>query len=253
VAHIRTLYSFALLIAVGIVLAGTMNAYAGEESAYGWLGVRIQAVTDEAAKAAGLSAPRGVLIVGVDDSGPMKAAGIEAGDIVLSYDGRDIIRAQDLQIFTLATPPGKQVDIVVVRNGEQETKSVTVGRLAGAPPTLSSQQSGPPSSTVSAASGVAQQIGTAWARDKNCNAMPVSIILTHPPGNGKVFLVPATVTAAHERVGSSAAYCGENQQLAGKKIMYQSNPGFVGTDVVAYDVKIGSGGKFSNAVTINVH
>lgn len=255
-AHIRTLRSVAWLILLALVLAGTLGARAEETPTYGWIGARIQAVTDEVAKKAGMTQPQGVLVVGIDDNGPLKAAGIQAGDILVKYDGRDIKGVQDLQGRILGTPPGKQVEIVVLRDGEQDTKTVKVGRLLNGGPTgVPSQQAGiPPSqpeNTVSAMSGVAIQIGTAWARDKDCNALPVSIALTHPPSHGKVSLVPGMVTAAHERVGGSAAHCGETQQLAGKKIIYQSNPDFHGTDVVSYTVQLGER-SFSNTITINV-
>jgi hypothetical protein len=116
--------------------------------------------------------------------------------------------------------------------------------IAALPPTGS-----PPVGSV-VASGVESQIGRAWARDQNCNALPASITITRPPTNGKISVVSGTVPAARRRVGTNSR-CPENQQIVGKKIMYQSNPGFHGTDTVTVNVeaKVGS---WSDTITINV-
>ena len=75
---------------------------------------------------------RGALVVGVDDNGPMKSAGVEPGDVVVKFDGRDIKGMQELHAIIRDTPPGKQVEVVVVRDGNEDTKLVTVARLADA-------------------------------------------------------------------------------------------------------------------------
>ena len=54
----------------------------------GWLGVRIQQVTDEIADSLSIKPPRGALIAGIDDKGPAKPAGIEPGDVIVKFDGR---------------------------------------------------------------------------------------------------------------------------------------------------------------------
>src|SRR6202043_1189546 len=56
----------------------------------GWLGVRIQQVTDEIAESLNIKPARGALIAGVDDKGPAKPAGIEPGDVVITFDGKEI-------------------------------------------------------------------------------------------------------------------------------------------------------------------
>src|SRR5204863_1245318 len=60
------------------------------EARRGWLGVKIQQVTDEIAESLNVKPARGALIAGVDDKGPAKPAGIEAGDVVVKFDGKDI-------------------------------------------------------------------------------------------------------------------------------------------------------------------
>src|ERR1700682_6108338 len=95
----------------------------------GWLGVRIQQVTDEIAESLNIKPARGALIAGVEDKGPAKPAGIEPGDVVIKFDGKDIKEPKDLSRAVADTAVGKAVDVVIIRKGTEETKKVTLGRL----------------------------------------------------------------------------------------------------------------------------
>jgi serine protease Do len=95
----------------------------------GWLGVRIQQVTDEIAESLNVKPARGALIAGVDDKGPAKPAGIEPGDVVVKFDGKDIKEPKDLSRVVADTAVGKEVDVVIIRKGEEQTRRVTLGRL----------------------------------------------------------------------------------------------------------------------------
>jgi len=86
-------------------------------------------VTDEIGDSLNIKPPRGALIAGVDDKGPAKPAGIESGDVVVRFDGKDIKEMKDLPRIVADTPVGKEVDVVVIRKGEEVTKKVTLGRL----------------------------------------------------------------------------------------------------------------------------
>jgi serine protease Do len=99
------------------------------ETRRGWLGVRIQQVTDEIAESLKINPPRGALVAGVDDRGPAKPAGIEPGDVIVKFDGKDIKEMRDLPRVVADTPVGKQTPVVVIRKGKEETKTVTLGRL----------------------------------------------------------------------------------------------------------------------------
>jgi serine protease Do len=99
------------------------------ETRRGWLGVRIQQVTDEIADSLKISPPRGALVAGVDDRGPAKPAGIEPGDVIVKFDGKDIKEMRDLPRVVADTPVGKQTPVVIIRKGKEETKTVTLGRL----------------------------------------------------------------------------------------------------------------------------
>src|ERR1017187_1024529 len=95
----------------------------------GWLGVRIQQVTDEIAESLSIKPARGALIAGVEDKGPAKPAGIEPGDVVITFDGKDIKEPKDLSRVVADTAVGKEVDVVIIRKGEEQTRKVTLGRL----------------------------------------------------------------------------------------------------------------------------
>ncbi len=95
----------------------------------GWLGVRIQQVTDEIGESLNIKPVRGALIAGVDDKGPAKPAGIEPGDVVVKFDGKDIKEMKDLPRAVADSPVGKAVDVIIIRKGKEETRKVTLGRL----------------------------------------------------------------------------------------------------------------------------
>src|ERR1700704_146210 len=99
------------------------------ETRRGWLGVRIQLVTDEIAESLNIKPPHGALVAGVDDKGPAGPAGIEAGDVIVKFDGKDIKEMRDLPRVVADTTVGKAVEVIIIRKGQQETKTVTLGRL----------------------------------------------------------------------------------------------------------------------------
>ena len=97
------------------------------ETRRGWLGVRIQDVTDDIAEAMGLEKAAGALITDVPD-GPAKEAGLLANDVILSFDGKDVKDTRALVRQVGNTSVGKAVRVVVFRDGATETILVTLGR-----------------------------------------------------------------------------------------------------------------------------
>jgi len=118
---------FAVPSASAVAVIDQLRQYG--ETRRGWLGVRIQQVTDDIAESLNVKPPRGALVAGVDDKGPAKPGGIEAGDVVIKFDGRDVKEMHDLPRIVADTPVGKVVDVIVIRKGKEETHSVTIGRL----------------------------------------------------------------------------------------------------------------------------
>ena len=96
---------------------------------HGWLGIQIQPVSQDLATAFGLDRPRGALVAGVTADSPADKAGIEAGDIVLGYDGRPIDQLGDLPALVGNTMPGHSAHLDVLRNGGKTEVVVEVGEL----------------------------------------------------------------------------------------------------------------------------
>ena len=99
------------------------------ETRRGWLGVRIQQVTDDIAESLNVKPARGALVAGIDDKGPAKPAGIEPGDVIVKFDGKDIKEMRDLPRIVADTPVGKDVDVTIVHKGKEESRTVKLGRL----------------------------------------------------------------------------------------------------------------------------
>ena len=97
------------------------------ETRRGWLGVRIQDVTPDVAEAMELENARGALVTDVP-SGPAEDAGMQAGDVILTFDGAEVEDTRGLVRRVGNTAVGKAVDVVVFRDGDNETLSVTLGR-----------------------------------------------------------------------------------------------------------------------------
>ncbi|MEO1537769.1 MAG: Do family serine endopeptidase [Pseudomonadota bacterium] len=92
----------------------------------GWLGVRIQDVTDDLAEGLGLEEARGALVTDVPE-GPALEAGMESGDVILSFDGVEVDDTRGLVAQVGNTEVGKEVRVLVFRNGATETLRVTLG------------------------------------------------------------------------------------------------------------------------------
>jgi len=95
----------------------------------GWLGVVIQHITPELSEALELENDKGALVSKVMADGPADKAGVEHGDVIVEFDGQPIEDWNELPRVVAATPVGKSVKMVVVRNGKHKTLKVKVGAL----------------------------------------------------------------------------------------------------------------------------
>ena len=95
----------------------------------GWLGVRIQFVTEEIAEAYGLDKPRGALVSSVEENSPSYKAGVKPGDIILKFDGKDIKKDRDLPRIVAATNAGKAVELEIWRSNKIKKLRVKLGEL----------------------------------------------------------------------------------------------------------------------------
>ena len=99
------------------------------ETKRGWLGVRIQVVTDEIADAEKLDEPRGALVASVAEKSPSDKAGIKGGDIILEFNGTRINEMKELPIIVAQTEVGKTVNVKIWRNKKEIIKKIKLGRL----------------------------------------------------------------------------------------------------------------------------
>ena len=96
----------------------------------GWIGARVQAVTDEIAQSFNLPSREGALVVDVTRNGPAAKAGLVNGDLVVGFDGKPITDNRILPRIVAATPIGKTVNIDVLRKGRKATYRIMVEKLA---------------------------------------------------------------------------------------------------------------------------
>ena len=99
------------------------------ETRRGWLGVRIQPVTDELVASLGLPQAAGALISGVVKGGPVENGPLKAGDVILSFDGQPVMEMRDLPRIVAESPVGKEVTVEIMRDKKREIVKVVLGRL----------------------------------------------------------------------------------------------------------------------------
>ena len=92
----------------------------------GYIGVGIEAVTPDLAKAFGMSTPEGALVGEVEPDSPGAKAGLQRGDIILAVDGQPVPDERDLRLRIAAMSPGQTVKLEILRNGQKQTVSVTL-------------------------------------------------------------------------------------------------------------------------------
>jgi serine protease Do len=95
----------------------------------GWLGVRIQTVTEELADSLGLTKAQGALVANLTEGGPAEKAKVNVGDVILSFDGKPIEEMRSLPRIVAETPVGKATNVVVWRRGKKVTLSVRLGEF----------------------------------------------------------------------------------------------------------------------------
>ncbi len=95
----------------------------------GWLGVGIQPLTPELARQFGLKSEKGVLVSEVTEGGPARKAGLQRGDVILQYGGKDLSSISEFRNMVAREKPGNRVTLKILRNGKEESVTVEIGEL----------------------------------------------------------------------------------------------------------------------------
>ena len=95
----------------------------------GWIGVSVQSITPDIAQVMGLKDTNGSLVGDVVPGGPADAAGIKRGDVILSFDGKEIKKIGDLPLLVAETPAGKTVNVKVLRDSKELPLTVKVAEM----------------------------------------------------------------------------------------------------------------------------
>lgn len=95
----------------------------------GWLGVTVQDLDTEMAKALKLKEIKGAVVTDVQEGSPAEKAKIMMKDIIINFDGKEVEDAAHLRNLVVSTPPGKTVNIEIIRAGKYYTIPVTIGEL----------------------------------------------------------------------------------------------------------------------------
>jgi serine protease Do len=109
----------------------------------GWLGVQIQGVDEDLADHLGLDKPRGALVGEVQPDSPAAAAGVEQGDVVLSFDGKPIDHVRQLSRAVAEVAPGSEAKIVVWRDGKEKTLEANIASMPSQDQVAEAGESGP--------------------------------------------------------------------------------------------------------------
>lgn len=99
----------------------------------GWIGVSIQSITPDLAQSLGLKDTKGALIADVVQNGPAASAGIKQGDVIISFDGKEISNTSDLSFRVSETAIGKTVPVTIIRNSKEFTLNMTIAEMPANP------------------------------------------------------------------------------------------------------------------------
>ena len=184
------------------------------ETRRGWLGVKIQSVTDDIASAMAMDRPRGALIADVTKSGPAEKGGIEAGDVVVEFNGHAVTQMRDLPRIVAETEVGASVPVKALRKGKEMSFTVEVGRLEDGEKVVAQQDDS--TKTVPAAPAVVTALGMTFTTltdelrakfsvDKDLNGAVVTEVAQTGAAAEKHLAAGDVITEAGEKPVQGAA------------------------------------------------
>src|SRR5690606_34098185 len=173
----------------------------------GLLGVQIQDVTRDMARALGLPRPMGAIVQSVNEGSAAEKAGIQQGDVILSFNGREVNRSAELPPMVGITPPGTRATVTVFRNGRNRDLTVVVGALD--PETEVGPGAGEAASQDRNRLGLVTQDLDATQREAlglEANEGVLVTAVSPSARRGNVQPGDVILMVGRERVGSSAAF-----------------------------------------------
>jgi len=111
----------------------------------GYLGVNIQSITPELAKALKLKETKGALVADVVQGSPAEKAGVKRGDVIVAYNGRAVEDRHNLPVMVAATPVGQEVTLTVLRDGKEQQLRMEVAKLPSDETRTKAEESAQPS------------------------------------------------------------------------------------------------------------
>lgn len=117
------------IILAGLLLVGMSLAQKSTQvKKQGWIGIYLQELTPELKESMDLKeSTEGVLVNGVVEDSPAEKAGIEEGDVIISFDGKKTDSIERLTSLVRKTSPGTEVEIKVIRDGDEKDLEITIG------------------------------------------------------------------------------------------------------------------------------
>jgi serine protease Do len=185
----------------------------------GYLGVQIQTLTSELAKSLRLKETKGALVAEVTRGGPAEAAGIQRGDVIIAFDGKEVTEMHALPPLVAATPIGKEVPVKILRDGSEQVIRVSVGRMPGE----RSQASTPPPPAQGKLGLALRDLDARTAQRLNLRAGEGVLIAGVQPGSpaDKAGLRPGHVILEvnREKVNSATAVQALAEKAAGGSLL----------------------------------
>jgi serine protease Do len=170
----------------------------------GWLGVKIQSVSEEISGALGIPENSGALVAAITPDGPAAKGGIVAGDVILRFDNEDVGGMRTLPRLVARAPIDKQVPVDILRKGERKTLQVTVGRLADEDekPADGDEKGALPSADVLGLklSALTDALRSKYGLDKSVKGALVDGVDPKSPAAGSIKAGDVIVQAANEPV-----------------------------------------------------
>ncbi|HJU16865.1 MAG TPA: DegQ family serine endoprotease, partial [Stellaceae bacterium] len=151
----------------------------------GWIGARIQPVTEDIADAVGLDKSHGAMIAAIDPGSPAAEAKLEPGDVILAYEGQAIDRSRELPRLVAATPPGKRVTLVIWRDGRKRQAALKVAALGpNHPPAPPEPPKPKPTPSVAALGLELSRLTPALRRQFSLPEEAKGVVITAVPASG---------------------------------------------------------------------